>query len=66
MQAEITTIPQLLIKHYGNMTAVARELGVYRSTVRKFARDLSGDEHLVSNGQLFTMCRQRGTSGNGL
>ncbi len=35
MQAEITTIPELLIKTHGNMAEVSRYLGCYRATVKK-------------------------------
>ncbi|WP_423140282.1 protein ninH [Providencia alcalifaciens] len=58
MQAEITTIPELLVKHYGNMTEVGRLIGANRATIRKYVRDASAESHIVINGRL--MVRHRG------
>ena len=58
MQAEITTIPDLLIKHYGNMTEVGRLIGANRGTSRKYVRDARAESHIVINGRL--MVRHRG------
>lgn len=58
MQAEITTIPELMIKHYGNMTEVGRLIGANRVTIRKYVRDASAESHIVINGRL--MIRHRG------
>lgn len=54
----ITTIPALLTKHYANMSAVARELGVTRYTVANYARDDSGAGHVVYNGVLMTASKK--------
>lgn len=58
MQAEITTIPDLLIKHYGNMTEIGRLIGANRGTIRKYAHDANAESHVVINGRL--MVRHRG------
>ncbi|WP_415891045.1 protein ninH [Providencia rettgeri] len=52
MQAEITTIPELLIKYYGNMTEVGRVIGANRGTIRKYVRDASAESHIIINGRL--------------
>ncbi|WP_272516562.1 hypothetical protein [Providencia sp. PROV209] len=64
MKAEITTIPELLIKTYGNMAEVSRCLGCYRATVKKYSTDVKAENHAVINGRLMTMykTRERGTS----
>ncbi|MEY1000303.1 NinH [Providencia rettgeri] len=54
MQAEITSIPELLVKHYGNMEAVSRELGVHWYTVRRHAIDFDMRNHIIVNGGLMT------------
>ncbi|WP_272693420.1 protein ninH [Providencia sp. PROV009] len=54
MQTEITTIPELLIKAYGNMSEVARRLNCNRSTVRKYSGDVRGFDHAIINGRLTT------------
>lgn len=54
MQAEITTIPELLIKHYGNMSEVARHLNCNRATVKKYSGDVFGFGHAIINGRLMT------------
>ncbi|CAG9429040.1 hypothetical protein NVI2019_PEGOAJLN_02960 [Providencia alcalifaciens] len=64
MKAEITTIPELLIKTYGNMAEVSRYLGCYRATVKKYSKDINAEGHVVINGRLMTTCKTRvkGTS----
>lgn len=47
MRITQTTILDMLIKHRGNQSEVARVLNVNRTTVRKYARDLSGEHHIV-------------------
>ena len=54
-----TTIPALLIKHYGNMSAVARELGCIRQTVATYARDTQAVGHVVHNGILMTASKKQ-------
>ena len=60
MQAEITTIPELLIRTYGNMNEVSRYLGCYRTTVKKYAKDINGENHIIVNGRLMTTHKIRG------
>lgn len=43
-----------LIKHHGNITAVAAELGAHRNTVRRHARDFECENHCVVNGKLMS------------
>ncbi|WP_308568032.1 hypothetical protein [uncultured Providencia sp.] len=64
MKTEITTIPELLIKTYGNMAEVSRYLGCYRATVKKYSKDINAEGHVVINGRLMTTCKTRvkGTS----
>lgn len=64
MQAEITTIPELLIKTYGNMAEVSRYLGCYRATVKQYSKDVNAEGHVVINGRLMTIYKTRvnGTS----
>lgn len=54
MQAEITTIPELIIKHYGNMTEIGRLINTTRNTVRKYVHDVKAVNHVVINGRLMT------------
>lgn len=63
MKTEITTIPELLIRTYGNMSEVSRYLGCYRATVKKYATDVNAKKHAVINGRLITVykTRERGT-----
>lgn len=60
MQTEITSIPELLVKHYGNMSSVARLLGCYRHTVKNYAYDNSCKYHVVLNGSLMTKTKMKG------
>ncbi len=63
MRPEITSIPEMLVKHYGNMTALARELGINRHTVRKFYRDTLCEMHVIYNGVLMTKSKMKGNQG---
>ncbi|MGY6314835.1 NinH [Proteus mirabilis] len=60
MQTEISSIPELLIQHRGNMNSVARLLGCYRHTVKKYAYDESCKYHVVLNGSLMTKTKMKG------
>lgn len=51
----ITTIPDMLVASYGNITTVANQLDRQRNTVRKYARDFKGKQHRVIDGVLFTV-----------
>lgn len=51
-QAEITSIPALLIKYRGNKTEVTRILGCSRGTVMKHANDVMLNNHVVVNGRV--------------
>lgn len=53
----------MLVKHYGNMTALARELGINRHTVRKFYRDTLCEMHVIYNGVLMTKSKMKGNQG---
>ncbi|EPJ3765498.1 protein ninH [Providencia stuartii] len=55
MQAEITTIPELLIKARGNQTKVAGWISASRNTVRKYAFDVKAEKHIIVNGQLMVI-----------
>lgn len=63
MRPEITSIPEMLIKHHGNMTALARELEINRNTVRKFHRDTRCEMHVIYNGVLMTKSKMKGRQG---
>ena len=63
MKPEITSIPEMLVKHYGNMTALARELEIIRNTVRKFLRDTRCEMHVIYNGVLMTKSKMKGNQG---
>lgn len=63
MKPEITSIPEMLIKHYGNQTALANELGVNRHTVRKFHHDTQCEMHVIYNGVLMTKSKMKGNQG---
>ncbi|MBD2803040.1 NinH [Xenorhabdus sp. M] len=60
MTVETTSIPDLLIKHRGNQTQLARELGINRLTVGKFARDFKCQYHVICNGVLMTKSKLKG------
>lgn len=42
-----TTIPNMLVQHRGNQSKVASVLDVNRTTVKKYAKDLHGDRHVI-------------------
>lgn len=63
MKPEITSIPEMLVKHHGNMTALASELGINRHTVRKFNRDTRCEMHVIYNGVLITKSKMKGRQG---
>ncbi|MEQ5030361.1 NinH [Morganella morganii] len=65
MRPEITSIPEMLIKHHGNMTTLASELGINRNTVRKFHRDTRCEMHVIYNGVLMTKSKMKGNQGRG-
>lgn len=52
MQAEITTIPELLIKARGNQTQVSRWINCNRGTVGKYVTDVKAESHVIINGRL--------------
>lgn len=52
MNADIKTIPELLIAAYGNQSTVAAQLNTQRSTVKKYANDVKGEHHAIVNGRL--------------
>lgn len=54
MQAEITTIPALLVKTRGNISEVARRLNCNRATAKKYSGDVFGFDHVIINGRLMT------------
>ncbi|EMZ5446372.1 protein ninH [Providencia stuartii] len=57
MQAEITTIPELLIKARGNQTRVAGWISASRNTVKKYAFDVKAEKHIIVNNQLMVIHR---------
>ncbi|HHH3217021.1 TPA: NinH [Morganella morganii] len=65
MKPEITSIPEMLVKHHGNMTALASELEINRHTVRKFHRDTRCEMHVIYNGVLMTKSKMKGNQGRG-
>lgn len=65
MRAEITSIPELLVKHRGNQTILARELTITRHTVGKLARDFNCELHVIYNGVLMTKSKMKGNQGRG-
>ncbi|EPI8455070.1 protein ninH [Yersinia enterocolitica] len=52
MNADIKTIPELLIAAYGNQSEVSRQLNTRRSTVKKYANDSKCEHHAIVNGRL--------------
>lgn len=52
-----TCIPDMLVHEYGNQSAVARTLKVQRQTVAQYAKDYNCVNHIVINGELFTLTR---------
>lgn len=60
MNAEITSIPILLIKHRGNQSALARELHVNRGTLRNYVHDKDCKHHVIINGILMTESQKKG------
>jgi len=60
MKTEIQTIPELLIKTRGNMSAVGRIAGIARQTVKCYARDFEGKKHAIVNGVLMVAQGNRG------
>lgn len=55
-----TTIPKMLVETYGNISEVARRLGVQRQTIANYARDNDAKEHIVINGTLMTASKKKG------
>lgn len=55
----------MLVKHHGNMTALASELGINRHTVMKFHRDTRCEMHVIYNGVLMTKSKMKGNQGKG-
>lgn len=60
MNAEITSIPEMLIKTRGNQAAVAEILHCSMVTVYKYARDYNAERHAVINGRLMSAFGERG------
>lgn len=60
MQANITSIPELLIGTRGNQTTLAKKLDINRGTIGKFARDFDCQYHVVCNGVLMTKSKMKG------
>lgn len=54
MQAEITTIPELMLKYRWNLTEIGRQINTTRDTVRKYVNDVKAENHVVINGRLMT------------
>jgi transposase-like protein len=52
MTMEVKTIPKMLVNTRGNLSELARQLDVNRSTVMKYARDFKAERHAVINGHL--------------
>jgi len=50
----VSSIPELLVLFRGNQTALAKELGIDRNTVRKYAHDKRCRFHTILNGKLMT------------
>ncbi|MFQ6245288.1 helix-turn-helix domain-containing protein [Yersinia enterocolitica] len=50
MNVEIRTIPEMLIDTRGNMSALAKMLGINRATVKKYHRDKEAKYHAIVNG----------------
>ena len=50
----MSSIPELLVLFRGNQTALAKELGIDRNTVRKYAHDKKRRFHTILNGKLMT------------
>ena len=60
MNAEIRTIPDMLVDTRGSMTALAEKLNISRCTVRKYLKDKEAKHHAIVNGVFMTA---RGDSG---
>jgi hypothetical protein len=60
MNAQLTTIPELLTLTRGNQTEAARKINSNRATIRKYARDFKATQHAIVNGVLMVYRGQLG------
>jgi len=60
MNAQLNTIPELLIITRGNQTEAAKKLNSNRATIRKYARDFTASQHAIVNGVLMVYRGQLG------
>ncbi|WLS77372.1 protein ninH [Erwinia pyri] len=60
MNAQLNTIPELLIITRGNQTEAAKKLNSNRATIRKYARDFQATQHAIVNGVLMVYRGQLG------
>ncbi|MEN4977567.1 protein ninH [Erwinia billingiae] len=60
MNAQLTTIPELLTLTRGNQTEAARKINSNRATIRKYARDFKANQHAIVNGVLMVYRGQLG------
>lgn len=52
MNANIQTIPEVLVTTRGNQMEAARLLSANRATIKKYSRDFDGKQHAIVNGVL--------------
>ena len=60
MNADIRTIPDMLVDTYGNQSELARRLRINRETISKYLNDKEAKRHAIVNGVFMT---SRGDSG---
>lgn len=60
MNAEIRTIPDMLVDTYGNQSELARRLHINRETITKYLNDWGAKHHAIVNGVFMS---SRGESG---
>lgn len=54
MNAEIRTIPDMLVDTYGNQSELARRLHINRETISKYLNDKEAKHHAIVNGVFMT------------
>lgn len=65
MTIEVKTIPEMLVKTRGNLSELARQLDINRSTVLKYARDFKSESHAVINGRLMVKTSKKTRKNDG-
>lgn len=59
MNITVQTIPELLVKTRGNQSEVALQIGVTRTTVKKYSRDTQAKYHIIKDGRLMVLSMRK-------